>query len=268
MMQLLMILIGITNFGQTDVLDAATANAVLEGIVVTANAITPTTRLNNHVQTLQKSFSVTNVQEKVDKAGRSSEIAYQKALKLKALASDIEFALIINSAAVSGGTATARQLKGALGFIATNVTTAASGVSASGVNETDFNANLALIWAQGGKPSHAMGGSVQKRAISAFTGNNTRFISMEKSMVEAAVDVYKSDFGNVTLHLNFVMNTAAAGKVVILGDMGLWRKAWLYKPSWEELAKTGSFRSFFIEAALTLESGNEKGAGKLTGYTV
>lgn len=251
---------------QTDSLAAATANAHTEGEVASAAAITPTVRIGNYTQIIVKDFSVTETQEATVAAGRDSEIAYQKAKHLKELANDIEYALIVNSAAVSGASATARQLKGVLGWITTNVTTATSATSASAVNETDFNANLALIWAQGGVPSTAIMGAVQKRAISAFTGNNTRFNDIERAKIQAKVDVYMSDFGEVRTKLHRVMNTAAPGQVVIFGEMRLWRKAFLRQKGWEMMAKTGSFEHWHIESELTLESLQEKGSGKLTGY--
>lgn len=253
---------------QTDVLAAAGANAHVESEVASASAITPTVRTGNYTQILVKDFSVSDTNEAVVAAGRKSEIAYQKAKYMKELANDIEFALIVNSAAASGASATARQLKGVLGWVATNLTTATSATSASAVNETEFNNTLALIWAQGGvDPFTVLVGGVQKRSISLFTGNNTRFNNIEKSKINSVVDVYESDFGKVVVKKHRVMNaTGQLGKVLILGDMDLWKKAWLRQGSWEKLARTGAFSHYHIESELTLESLQEKGHGQMTGY--
>jgi len=62
------------------------------------------------------------------------------------------------------------------------------------------------------------------------------------------------------------MNSAAPGSVVILGDMSLWQKAWLRQKGWEMMARVGSYQHWHIESELTLESRQEKGAGKLTGF--
>ena len=252
---------------QTDALAAATANKHLEGEIASASAIIATARTGNYTQILTMDFSVSDTNEAVNSAGRPSEIAYQKAKYTKQLANDIEWALIINSASLIGSAASARQLKGVLGWIATNVTTATTATSASAVNETQFNDNLALIYAQGGvEPYTALVGAVQKRSISAFTGNNTRFNQIVKAKIQATVDVYESDFGKVVIKKHRVMNSDAAGSVVILGDMGLWKKAWLRQKGWEQMARTGAFQHWHLESELTLESLQEKGSGKMTGF--
>lgn len=248
---------------QTDVLATPAANARIEGNTATGVAITATSRLNNYTQILGKTFVITDTQDVVDKAGRDKESAYQQMKHLSVLATDIEYALLINASAVSGGTGTARQLKGFAGWVTTNVTTG-TGTGTETLTETMFNDNLALIWAQGGKPADALCGSAQKRKISAFTGNNTRFINMSAAQIESAVDVYKSDFGNIAIHLHFIMNTSAADQVYIIGERRLWRKAWLRRVNTEKLARVGRATMFDLEGELTLECGQEKGSGKIT----
>lgn len=252
---------------QTDTLASPTANAHVEGEIASAAAITPTVRTGNYTQILVKDFSVTDTNEAVNSAGRKSEIAYQKAKYLKDLANDIEWALIANTATAVGASATARKFNGVLGWVATNVTTATTATSASAVNETAFNDNLQLIYNAGGmEPYVALVGSKQKRSISAFTGNNTRFNQIEKAKIQSTVDVYESDHGKVSIKLHRVMQSFAPGRVLILGDMDLWNKAWLRQGSWEQMARTGAFKHFHIESELTLESLQEKGAGQLTGF--
>ena len=62
---------------QTDALAAAADNAYSEGEAFTAVARTATTRHSNYTQVQIKMFSITDTQNIVDKAGRSSESAYQ-----------------------------------------------------------------------------------------------------------------------------------------------------------------------------------------------
>jgi len=250
---------------QTDALAAAAANAQLEGDDSYAvTAITPTARLGNYMQILRKVWALTGSNIKATAAGRTSEEAYQKTIKLKELATDIEYALVVNSATAAGATGTARQMVGAIGAIATNVTTAtATGLD---ITETEFNDNLALIWAQGGKPSHTIVGAYQKRKISAFTGGNTRFQNVGNNTLDASIDYYRSDFGNIQIHLHYIMNSAAPGTVLNFGQMEMWRKAWFRRPFTDELAKTGDNKKFHAIAELSLEYGNEKSAGKMTGY--
>ena len=91
---------------QTDALAAAAANIQIEGNQWTATAITPTVRTGNYCQILGKAFLVAESQEDASKAGRSSEVNYQKANKLKELANDIEYALIVNSSSAAGASGT------------------------------------------------------------------------------------------------------------------------------------------------------------------
>jgi hypothetical protein len=247
---------------QTDALDTPAANAVSEGSDFTATAVTATTRLGNFTQCLRKSFSISDTTEATSMAGRKSEIAYQTQKALKALANDIEYALVINAAAASASAGSARTMKGVIGFITTNT---ASGASAASTVETTFNTALALLWAAGGKPSTVVVGGVLKRVISGFTGNNTRFNTMtDAGKVQASVDVYNSDFGAVKVIPHYILHGAAPTKSIIFGDMGLWRKAWLRKPKTEELARVGSARNYMIETELTLEGLNEKGSAMIT----
>jgi hypothetical protein len=248
---------------QTDALAAAGANAQVEGSDASAGTVTPTVRLTNACQILRKTFLISNTQEAVDKAGRASEIDYQTMKHSKELARDIEYALIINASLVTGASDTARQLKGVLGFITTNETTATA--TSEEVSETLLNDNLGLIWAQGGRPTNTLVGGHVKRRIDAFT-TNTRNVSADSSKVVSAIDVYQSSYGTIAIRLHHQVNTTAPGTLINLGEMSLWRKAWLRPVMREELAKAGSARKFMIEAELTLESGQEKGSGKMTGY--
>lgn len=251
---------------QTDALSSPAANAQVEGNDSPAmTAATPTTRTGNYTQILAKYFSVTKTTEAVNKAGRKSEIAYQKAMKAQGLAGDLEYACIINSASVSGDTATARQLKGVLGWISTNVTTATATGGTQNLTESLLNDNLQLIWAQGGTPRNTLVGAYQKRIIDAFT-TNTRQVDAATKKVTAAISTYESSFGTITIRLHRVLNTTAPGTIINLGDMALWKLAWLRPVETVELAKTGSNTKLMIEAEVTLECRQEKGSGKMTGY--
>ncbi len=249
---------------QTDALAAAAANAQVEGNAFTAALRAVTSRTGNYTQILSKTFTITDTQEAVSHAGRDSEVAYQTAMSMKELANDIEYALIVNASAVSGITGTARALKGVLGWISTNVTTAAT-ASTSALTETVFNDAIAAIWAQGGKPQNVLVGSVLKRKISAFTGNsNVRNMQATAKTLIAAIDIYDSDFGRLFIRPHYILHAASATTVIILGEMNLWSKAWL-RPIKKELpARTGSGQMVHIEAELTLESRQEKGSGTIT----
>lgn len=251
---------------QTDVLAAAAANAVIEGDQVSATAITPTVRAGNYCQILRKTFSVTDTQEVVDKAGRDSEIAYQTAKNLKELANDIEYAMIVNSASASGNSGLARQLCGLVGWLTTNTSTGATGTTSGDMTETLLNANLQLVWAQGGKPSNVLVGAYSKRKISAFT-TNTREISADAKKLTAAVDIYQSDFGTVIIRLHHIIQAALNHTAFVLGDLGLFKKAWLRPVKKEKMARVAASTLMMIEAELTLECRQEKGHGRIYNLT-
>lgn len=247
---------------QTDTLAAPTANAQIEGDDASAAAITATSRLNNYTQILDKDFIISGTQEIVRKAGRASEIGYQVQKLTKELATDIEYALVVNTAAASGASATARKLKGIAGWIATNVSSATANRALSA---SLLDANLQTVWAAGGDPDVILSGGAQKIAIAGFT-QNTRYISAEAAKVVNAVDIYQSSFGTLKTVLSHVMNSALANTLFNL-DMSYWRKAWLRPVMLHELAKTGDARKFQLVAELTLESLNEKASGVVSQLT-
>jgi len=251
---------------QTDSLATAAANAVIEGDVFAGAAITATSRTGNYCQIIRKQFLISDTQEAVDSAGRPSEISYQTQKHLKELARDIEYALVINSASASGASATARQLNGVIGWVSTNNTTG-TGTGNESLTESMLNDNLQAVWAAGGHPSTVLCGAVQKRVISGFT-TNTREVSAQEKTLTSAVDVYQSDFGTIQVRLHHQINTtlsaAAPDTLVVIGDMDLWKKAWLRPVKREEIARVGAARRFMIEAELTLESRQEAGSGKIT----
>lgn len=251
---------GVFHEWSTDTLAAAAANAQIEGDDASSTAVVATVRTGNYCQIARKVWRVSDTQEAVNKAGRGSEIDYQKMKSMRELARDIEYALLINASTASGASATARQMKGVIGWIATNLTTGTATTNNIPLTETILNANLQLIWAQGGFPSTALVGAFQKRTISGFSVN-TREVNATDGVVQRAVDVYKSDFGPIKIQLHQQINTTAPEKVVIFGDMSLWVKAWLRPVNAEEMARTGSSRQFMAEAELTLESRQEKGSG-------
>ena len=254
---------GVYHEWQTDALAAPGANAQVEGASVSDLTVTPTERAGNYCQIVSKTFKVANTNEAVDAAGRKSEIAYQSEKYGKELARDIEYALLINATAASGASGTARQLKGVLGWIATNVTTASA--TTVDINETHLNDNLQLIWSQGGQPSTLVCGAYQKRKISAFTGNSTRQVQAEDKKAVNVVDVYMSDFGQIAIRLHHIINTTAPGKCIVFGDMGLWEKNFLRGVTRTKEPFAGDAEMFTMRGELTLTSKQEKGAGLISG---
>jgi hypothetical protein len=153
-------------------------------------------------------------------------------------------------------------MKGVLGWIATNVTTASA--TTAPLTETLLNDNLQLVWAAGGQPKTVVTGAFQKRTISAFT-TNTRYMVADENKLASAVDVYQSDFGTVSIRLHHIMNTTAPGKAIVFGDMGLWEKAYLRGITRTKEPFAGDAEMYTMRGEMTLVSKQEKGSGVLSG---
>lgn len=251
---------------QTDALADAAENKTVEGADFSDGGVTATTRAGNYTQILTKQFKISGTQDAVSKAGRKKEVAYQIAKKSKEMARDIEYALVINATAASGASGTERTLKGVLGWIATNVETG-TGTGDEALTEDMYNDNLQTIWAAGGMaPFTTLVGAFNKRAMSAFT-TNTKYAMADEKKLTSAVNIYESDFGVCAVRLHHQLNTSSAGTLITLGDMDLWKKAWLRRPKRKNLGEVGDSTRYMLIGELTLESRQEKGSGKITGLT-
>jgi hypothetical protein len=261
---------------QTDALAAAsTSNAVIEGDEATLDAVSPTTRLSNSSQIMDKTVVITGTQEAVDKAGRASEIAYQIAKKAKELKRDMEATITGNQAEVAGDASTARKL-GSLGaWVASNDDFGAGGASGSVGNtartdgtqraftEASLKTVIKNVWNAGGDPSMIMVGPFNKQKLSGFTGNSTRFDAGADATLYTSVDVYASDFGQ----LQVVPNRFSRDRDAYVLDMNYWGIAFLRDFTMHELSKTGDSekRQLLVEA--TLESRNEGASGLVADLT-
>lgn len=258
---------------QTQDLAAAGNNAQIEGDDATADAATPTARPNNRTQISRKTVIVSGTQEQgMDPAGRKSELAYQISLKGLEMKRDMEFALTQNTTAVTGAAATARQLRGLEGWVASNNDLGATGVApnpgtntapvdgtARAFTEAQLKNVIQLSWAQGGNPNVIMLGGTQKQTFSTFTGSSTRFDKGEDKTVTAAVDVYISDFGT----LKAVPNRFQRARTAFVLEMGRWKTAFLRPMSTTALAKTGDAEKRMLICEYTLEAGQEKSGGAI-----
>ena len=75
--------------------------------------------MSNVTQIVQDTLSITGTQDAVNHAG-GSEFKRLKAKKMIELKKDVEAAAIANRTSVVGASATARQMRGLAGWIATN----------------------------------------------------------------------------------------------------------------------------------------------------
>ncbi|BAQ89316.1 phage major head protein [uncultured Mediterranean phage uvMED] len=263
---------------QTDALAAAASdNYQIEGDEISFAAPSATTRLGNRTQISRKSVIVSGTLDSVSKAGRNNELAYQISKASKELKRDMETSLTANQAPVTGDDSTARRLAGLESWIKTNTSKGGgSGAdpSTSGTNartdgtqraftEAQLKDVIKKCWDEGGDPSMIMLGSFNKQVLSGFTGGSTRFDPAENKRLVAAVDVYESDFGAMTVVPNRFSRSRSA--YVIQPDM--WGVAFLRDFQLMDLAKTGDATKQALLAEYTLVSKNEKASGGIFDLT-
>ncbi len=266
---------------QTDSLANAVANnAQIEGDEIGFSAPSATTRVNNRTQISRKSVIVTGTLDSVSKAGRNNELAYQISKASKELKRDMESSLCANNSPVVGDDSTARELAGLAGWIQQNNDAGAggangqvSGADVPGTARTDGTQRaftesqlknvIKKCWDEGGDPSMIMLGSFNKQVLSGFTGGSTRFDPAENKRLVAAVDVYESDFGAMTVVPNRFQRT----RDVFVLQPDMFATAFLRDFQLMDLAKTGDATKQALLAEYTLVSKNEKASGAIFDVT-
>ena len=207
---------------QSDTLAAAAANKQIEGDdVASFDAVTATVRLQNYAQISRKTIILSATEEVVNKAGRRSELAYQIAKRSAELKRDQEFTMLNGAVAAAGSTSTARGTASLGAWVKTNVDMQTNGVNPSYTTlpssaRTDGNVRtftetilknvIQQVWSAGGTPKILMTGPVNKQRVSGFAGiASSRFNingGEKPATLIGAVDVYVSDFGNVSVIAN------------------------------------------------------------------
>ena len=210
---------------QTDVLAAAdTTNAVVEGADAGDAEFTATVRVANYTQISRKVISVSNTDNKVNNAGMTSQMAYQKAKAAKELKRDMEAILTSNQAGVAGNNSTARKTAGLPTWLITNsqangaTVSSMSGASGNGypstawtslststdvaLTETMLKTAIQQVWTQGGDPKVFMVNAYNKTVASAFAGlaqQRMNYTSAQPMKIIATADIYLGDFGEVSI---------------------------------------------------------------------
>lgn len=268
---------------QTDALDAAAANAQVQGDDAVTNTAVPTVRLRNYCQILSKTARVSGTQEAVDKAGRDSEMAYQVRKRMGELKRDLEFALVRNAQSTAGTASVAATSAGIESWLSTNKTSVGTGTAqttpgyASGtvlaptdstvagtLTENALKAVIQAIWTAGGDPKMLMVGPATKSKISsAFTGIATRYLEAmpgKQAQIIGGADIYVSDFGKHEV----VPNRFMRDQNILCLDMDYWELAQLRPLTVNPLAKTGDSERKQMLMEVTLKVLNEKASGKVS----
>lgn len=265
-------------WGVVDLAAASDSNRVVEGESAPANdAPTNAVRQGNYTQISDKVVEVSDTNNAVNGAGNAQTVAKQVAYKLKELKRDMEKMLCDNVAASAGSSGTARASAGLPAFLRTNAnrgtggadgTTSGSGDSGyvnaaatdgtqRAITETLLKGVIADCWDAGAEPSVVICGSSQKQAISAFTGNATRYKEAEDSKLNAAIDVYISDFGE----LQIVPSRFSRSRDVLVLDPNYARVAYLAPTSQKPLARTGHAERRLISVEWGVQVDNEAAHG-------
>ena len=259
---------------QTDSLAAATtANAAIEGADATSATLSPTVRLGNYTQIIQKTVQVSGTLDTVNKAGRKSEKAYQLAKASAELKRDLETILLANQGRSAGSSTIARTMGSILSWIKTNSDVGSGGsdpatigvsTRTDGTQRTFTEALLKTVvsevFVSGGSPKILMVGALGKQKVSSFAG-----IAAQRYMapgntpttIIGAADVYMSDFGTMSVVPNRFMRARDA----LVLDPEYAALAYLRPFQTNDLAKTGDSENTQLLAEVTLEVKNEAAHG-------
>tara|TARA_R110000751_G_scaffold283566_1_gene386967 strand:+ start:330 stop:1283 length:954 start_codon:yes stop_codon:yes gene_type:complete len=271
---------GVLHEWQNDSLRAAAANAQVEGDEIAFTAVVPTTRVNNRTQISRTSVIVSGTQDTVNSAGRNNELAYQISKSSKELKRDMEVVLTANQSAAVGGAAAARTSSGLPSWIQANTSVGTNGangqvggVDSPGTFRTDgtqrafTEAQLKDVvkqcWDSGGDPSMIMLGSFNKQKLSGFTGGSTKMTQADDKKLVAAIDIYESDFGSMTV----VPNRFSRSRDCFVIQPDMWAVAYLRDFQMLDLAKTGDAQKKAMLAEYTLVSKNEAASGAVFDLT-
>lgn len=258
-------------------LAAAADNRAVEGDAATNSAPTNAVRKGNYTQISTKTVEVSSTNQAVNGVADAQTVAKQVAYKLSEMKRDMEKMLLDNVAASAGSASTARQTAGLPAFLTTNTARGTGGAdgttSGSGsagypdaaatdgtqraITETLLKGVIADCWDAGAEPSVVLCGSSQKQTISGFTGNATRYKEAEDSKLNAAIDVYISDFGE----LQIVPARHIRSRDVFVLDPNYAAVAYLQTAKQEPLAKNGLSERRLISAEYGLQVTSEKAHG-------
>jgi hypothetical protein len=259
---------------QSDSLTAATsANASVEGADGVSATISPTTRLGNYTQIVQKTIQVSGTLEAVNKAGRRSERAYQLAKASSELKRDMETIITANQGRDAGSSSSARKLGAILSWLKTNTSVGTSGTDPTtiGVSTRSDGATrtftedllktvVAEVFDSGGSPTMLSVGSGLKQKVSSFAGIAAqRYMAPDNAptTIIGAADVYLSDFGTLAVTPNRFQRTRDA----LILDPEYAALAYLRPFATNDLAKTGDSEKTQLLCEFTLEMRNEAAHG-------
>lgn len=253
---------------QTETLPTASGAGQLEGFELSRSASVATTRVSNVAQISSRDATVTGSQQASDPAGKKSEMAHQLAIMAKALKRDMEVALCQKGAKTTGNATTARVTGGFESWITSNVSRGSGGSGSGGgaaptdgtqraLTETLLKAVLQSSFTNGGEPSMAICGPVNKQVISGFTGRSSARQFVDANTVEASVSIYASDFGE----LKIVPSNLSRERSLLLVDPDYAKVSYLRDFQTVDISTIGDAETKMIVVEYGLEMSNEAAHG-------
>lgn len=271
----------VTHEWQTDTLRAAQYNAAVESNESTFAVIPPTVRPHNMLQISERTLAVAGTLQAVTLAGRAAEVGYQLGRLAKALKRDCEFTLCQEQNYAAGSSGNARQLASFERWITgDNADRGTSGVDETFVDGTPtaddltdgtqralqenmMTTVLQACWTAGGDIDLIMAGPFNKRQISGFAGNSTRFDIGEDQRLTSTISVYISDYGEHRI----VANRFSRDRTLLLVDTQFWAMSFLRPFRETPLAKTGDSEKRLMNVEYTLAAYNAKSSGVVADLT-
>ena len=223
-------------------------------------------------------MSVTGTQEAVNKAGRDSELAYQKAKRGRELLRDVEATITTNQGYNEGAATTARTLRSLNSWLTSNTdrNTGASGANASAASvaatdggsgrefsETLLKSVLRDVFEAGGEPTLLSVGPYNKQVVSGFTGRSQARQNIAMDRIQATASLYASDYGD----LKVVPNRFQRERDAWVIDPDYMSLSYLRRIRYKDLAKVADSRDGFMVAELTLCVKNEAAHGLVADIT-
>lgn len=261
-------------------------NAAVEGADATFAAASQPTNYNNRTQIFQDTVSVSGTAEAVGKYGRKSEIERLKVKKAVEIKKDIELSAIANPVAVTDdGAATAGKMRGLYGWVATNDSLGATGVSPDptantaptagtlrAFAEADLKTVIQGVYENGGDANVLMLSPAHKVRSSTFTGNVQRTNEVAKGgdvVLQTSYGIYGHEFGQTKIVPNRVMGASAAGttNTAYVVDYDKISLGQLRPFQTKQLASVGDSEQWQILTQLTLIVGQESTLGAIRDLT-
>jgi hypothetical protein len=259
---------------QTEALASPVSTGELEGFELSRSAAVATTRVSNVAMISKRDATVSGSQESSDPAGKRSEMAHQLAIMSKALKRDMEEALCQNNGKTTGNATTARKTGAFESWIKSNYSKAASGAPTGGgtaptdgtqraLTEALLKTALQSCFSNGGEPSMAICGPVNKGKISGFTGRSQARQFVDATTVEASVSIYSSDFGE----LKIVPSNFSRERSLLLVDPDFAKVSYLRDFESVDIATIGDAVTKMIVVEYGLEVSNEAAHGAVVDLT-